>query len=48
VVADNIGPETDIVVAVINGDTLDIETVLRGSLNALCLDSLTSARCTCS
>ncbi|MDZ4804045.1 MAG: hypothetical protein SGI90_04160, partial [Candidatus Eisenbacteria bacterium] len=41
VVGDNKGPETDVVVAVINGDSLDIETVLRGTLNALCLDSLT-------
>lgn len=41
VVGDNKAPETDVVVAVINGDSLDIETVLRGTLNPYCLDSLT-------
>ncbi len=38
VVGDNKAPETDVVVAVIDGDSLDIETVLRGTVNPLCLD----------
>jgi hypothetical protein len=43
VLGDNKAPETDIVVAVVDGDSLDIETVLRGTLNPYCLDSTTVA-----
>lgn len=41
VVGDNVPPETDIVVAVVNGDSLDLETVLRGTLSPACLDTNT-------
>lgn len=46
VVGDNVAPETDVVKAVVNGDTLDIETVLRGTLDASCLDTLTVGQMT--
>ena len=39
VVGDNVPPETDVVVAVVNGDSLDIETVLRGTLYPYCFDN---------
>ena len=39
VVGDNEAPKTDVVKAVVNGDTLDLETVLRGTLSPACFDT---------